>query len=73
MLCARTAFKVCHFSNKTMSLLYIHLYMLLFLSHAQDGATPLFIASQHGHSNVVNILIKNGAGVNMAKKVRKIL
>jgi ankyrin repeat protein len=34
----------------------------------QDGATPLFIASQNGHihSDVVNILLRNGAGVNVA-------
>ena len=37
---------------------------------AQDGATPLFIASQNGHSDVVNILIRNGADVNMAANVR---
>ena len=36
----------------------------------QNGATPLFIASQKGHSDVVNILIRNGADVNMAKEVR---
>ena len=36
----------------------------------QDGTTPLFIASQQGHSDVVNILIRNGADVNMAKEVK---
>ena len=30
----------------------------------QNGATPLIIASQEGHSDVVNILIRNGADVN---------
>ena len=39
----------------------------------QTGATPLFIASQKGHTDIVNILIRNGACVNMAKKVRIIL
>ena len=33
----------------------------------QDGATPLFFASQ---KDVVNILIRNGADVNMARHVR---
>ena len=37
------------------------------------GATPLYIANQNGHSDVVDIPIRNGARVNMAKKVRKIL
>ena len=27
----------------------------------QDGATPIIAASQNGHSEVVNILIRNGA------------
>ena len=38
----------------------------------QTGATPLFIASQNGHSDVVNILKTNGACVNKATNVRKI-
>ena len=39
----------------------------------QDGTTPLIIASQNGYSDIVNILIRNGASVNMTKKVRQIL
>ena len=38
----------------------------------QTGATPLFIASHNGHSNVVNILKIHGACVNKATNVRKI-
>ena len=36
----------------------------------QNGATPLYVASQNGHSDVVNILIRNGADVNIAMEVR---
>ena len=35
----------------------------------QDGATPLYVASQEGHSDVVNILIRNGADINLATNV----
>ena len=42
-----------------------------YLPLTQTGATPLFIAGQNGHSDVVNILIRNGADVNLAKHVRK--
>ena len=58
----------------------MHVYMFLYivgdgnlymhLPLTQDGATPLFMASQNGRSDVVNILIRNGADVNMAANVR---
>ena len=35
----------------------------------QNGASPLFIASQEGHSEVVDVLVKNGANVNQPKNV----
>ena len=35
----------------------------------QDGATPLYVASNNGHSDVVNILIRNGADVNLSWEV----
>ena len=44
-------------------------YMHFPLKQLQDGATPLFAASQNGHSDVVNILIRNGADVNLSLNV----
>ena len=38
-------------------------------SLSQDGATPLIVASGRGHSDVVNILLRGGAGVNLAMNV----
>ena len=35
----------------------------------QDGVTPLYIASQKGHSDVMNILIRNGADINLTFKI----
>ena len=35
----------------------------------QDGATPLFIASQNGHRDIVNTLIRNGADINQPLNV----
>ena len=44
--------------------------MIVYLSTvSQDGATPLFMASQEGHSDVVNVLLKNGADPNLADTV----
>ena len=51
-----------------MTVLHIHLYVFsIFLT--QIGATPLYIASENGHSDVVNILIRNRADVNLARNV----
>ena len=62
MLCACISCKVC--------VITVHSSLRPLI---QSGATPLYIASQQRHSDVVNILIRNGARVNMAKKVRKLL
>ena len=37
---------------------------------SQDGATPLFIASQEGHSQVAKLLLSKGADVNLPIKVQ---
>ena len=36
---------------------------------SQDGTTPLHIASEKGHSQVAELLLSKGAGVNLPKKV----
>ena len=49
-------------------ILYVHnLYIIIPLT--QDGATPLHVASQKGHSDIVNTLIRNGADINQPMKV----
>ena len=35
----------------------------------QNGASPLYVASQEGHSEVVDVLVKAGAYVNQATTV----
>ena len=37
---------------------------------SQDGATPLYIASQNGHSQVAELLLSKGANVNLPMKVQ---
>ena len=32
----------------------------------QDGYSPLYVASQNGHTEVVNLLVQAGANVNLA-------
>ena len=42
-------------------------YNLLFST--QDGLSPLYVACQNGHKLTVDILLKNGANVNLAGTV----
>ena len=37
--------------------------------HLQSGATPLFMASQNGHSSVVDVLLRHGADPHLANRV----
>ena len=39
------------------------------LSCLQDGASPLLVASQEGHRDMVDILLKNGANINQVLEV----
>ena len=39
--------------------------------HTQTGATPVYIASQEGHSDTVATLIRNGADIKQPRNVRR--
>ena len=38
-------------------------------STAQDGVSPLFIASQNGHTQIVELLLRKGADPNLTRTV----
>ena len=39
--------------------------------YTQDGISPLYVACQNGHEEIVDTLLMNGANVNLATTVRK--
>ena len=46
----------------------VHMYMF---AHVQDGWTGLHIAAHEGHKDIVESLLRAGAGVNFAVEVNK--
>jgi ankyrin repeat protein len=38
----------------------------------QDGATPAFIASQYGRTEILALLLANEADINAARKVQQL-
>ena len=44
-------------------------HCLLLHNPSQDGATPLFIASEKGHSTIVDLLLRHEADPNIARNV----
>ena len=40
-----------------------------FFIHVKNGATPLYVAAQEGHEQIVEILLEKGANVDLPDKV----
>ena len=45
------------------------LIILILSSTVQDGESSLYIASQKGHTEIVEVLLKKGADPNLTRKV----
>ena len=55
--------------NMTVTSLLDLMFIFSYL-HVQDKSTPLMIASQNGHVDVVNVLLQHGASVHLQNKVK---
>ena len=58
----------CYFVDCFFFFFFFFLIFFIFLN-VKDGATPLFMAAWKGHEQVVQILLKKGANVDLADKV----
>ena len=47
-----------------------YIYIDVCMLPSQNGATPLYIASLNGHSQVAELLLSKGANVNLPEQVQ---
>ena len=47
----------------------MHNKLVLFLSMIQEGGTALYMASQNGHDDIVQLLLASGASVDLPTMV----
>ena len=53
----------------TSAIRYCYYFLLSLVGHLfieQDNLSPLYVASHNGHTDTVDILVKEGADVNLA-------
>ena len=55
-------------TNITVTSLLDLMFIFSYL-HVQNKSSPLMVASQNGHVDVVNVLLQHGASVNLQNKV----
>ena len=56
-------------SHRCVGDMYTLIGIAIMICLMQDGATPLYIASQEGHPKVVNLLISHGANLDKSCEV----
>ena len=47
----------------------VQAYIFSYPIYVQEGCSPLFLASANGHTEIVDILLKNGADVKLVTMV----
>ena len=46
--------------------------VIISFPHLQDGFTPVYVACQNGHKQIVNFLLEGGANVNLTTTVSSV-
>jgi hypothetical protein len=49
--------------------MYETICLYCFLSMVQTGVSPLYMASQHGHDDIIQVLLDGGARIDLPTKV----
>ena len=44
----------------------MYLFVVSFFTSMQDGISPVYVASQNGHTEVVDLLVQAGADIHLA-------
>ena len=47
-------------------LIVFHTLTIFCCCQTQDGASPVYVASENGHTEVVDLLVQAGADINLA-------
>ncbi len=51
------------------SLIYINIFIYMPFLYVQSNSTPLLVAAEKGHKEVVTVLLERGANMNVVNKV----
>ena len=69
----RDTWQLCNLLVCLYKIIIVNLYVLnnynILSSTAQNGTSPLFIASQKGHTQIVELLLRKGADPNLTRTV----
>ena len=73
LVCVIVVLNLNHFLVCLYKIIIVNLHVLnnynILSSTGQDGASPLYIASQNGHTQIVELLLRKGADPNLTRTV----
>ena len=73
LVCVIVVLNLSHFLVCLYNIIIVNLYVLnnynILSSTAQNGSSPLYRASQNGHTQIVELLLREGADPNLTRTV----
>ena len=65
-VCGSSACSALNFRHIESLLIVFHTLIIFCCCQTQDGYSPVYVASQNGHGEVVDILVQAGADIHLA-------